>query len=61
MPNEFSNLLNYVKSLQFDEKPSYCKFYAYFYNLISKKNNEQIKEKNFNYIWEKIFVDNMNK
>ena len=61
LPNEFADLLNYVKSLQFDEKPSYCKFYAYFHNLISKMNIEQIPEKNFNYIWEKMLVDNMNK
>ena len=30
-------------------------------NFISKMNIEQISEKNFNYIWEKMLVDNMNK
>ena len=61
LPSEFAELLKYVKSLQFDEKPLYCKFYAYFHNLISKINNENIQENNFSYIWEKTIVDNMNK
>ena len=61
LPSEFIDLLKYVKSLQFDEKPTYCKFYAYFHNLISKMNNEEIQEKNYNYIWEKKLVFNMNK
>ena len=61
LPTEFAELLKYVKSLQFDEKPLYCKFYAYFHNLISKINNENIQENNFSYIWEKTIVDNMNK
>ena len=61
IPEEFANLLKYVKSLQFEEKPSYCKFYAYFHNLISKLNNENIQENIFNFIWEKMLVDNMNK
>ena len=61
IPVEFANLLKYVKSLQFEEKPSYCKFYAYFHNLISKLNNENIQENIFNFIWEKMLVDNMNK
>jgi serine/threonine protein kinase len=61
LPNEFADLLNYVKFLKFDEEPCYRKFYAYFFNLINKMNIEQIPEKNFNYIWEKRLVDNMNK
>ena len=61
LPNEFADLLNYVKSLKFDEEPCYRKFYAYFFNLINKMKIEQIPEKNFNYIWEKRLVDNMNK
>ena len=61
IPEEFANLLKYVKSLQFEEKPSYCKFYAYFHNLITKLNNENIQENIFNFIWEKMLVDNMNK
>ena len=61
LPSEFSDLLKYVKSLQFDEKPIYCKFYAYFHNLITKLNNGKNEEKDFNYIWEKMLVDSMNK
>ena len=61
IPEEFANLLKYVKSLEFDEKPSYYKFYAYFHNLISKLNNDHIEENIFNFIWEKMLVDNMNK
>ena len=61
LPIEFAELLKYVKSLRFDEKPLYCKFYAYFHNLITKINNEIIQDNNFNYIWEKKIVDNMNK
>ena len=61
LPIEFFDLLRYVKGLQFDEKPLYCKFYAYFYNLINKINIQQIEEKEYNYIWEKKLVDNINK
>ena len=61
LPIEFFELLKYVKSLQFEEKPLYCKFYAYFHNLINKINNGIIQESNFNYVWEKKIVDNMNK
>ena len=61
LPSEFVELLKYVKSLQFDEKPYYCKFYAYFHNLINKLNSEEVQEKDFNYIWEKNLVDIMNK
>ena len=61
LPEEFSNLLKYVKSLQFDEKPLYWRFYAFFHNLISKINIQQVGEKEYNYIWEKILVDNMKK
>ena len=61
IPVEFSELLKYVKSLQFEEKPNYGKFYDYFNNLINKLKNEQIQENNFNYMWEKILVDKINK
>ena len=61
LPAEFFDLLRYVKGLQFDEKPSYWKFYAYFYNLINKINIQQIEEKEYNYIWEKKLIDNLNK
>ena len=61
LPAEFQELLKYVKSLQFEEKPYYGKFYAYFHNLISKLKSEEIPETNFKYIWEKKLVDNMNK
>ena len=61
IPQEFSELLKYVKSLQFEEKPNYDKFYGYFNNLINKLKDEQIQENNFNYIWEKILVDKINK
>ena len=61
IPQEFSELLKYVKSLQFEEKPNYGKFYDYFNNLINKLKDEQIQENNFNYIWEKILVDKINK
>ena len=61
IPEEFAELLKYVKSLQFDEKPYYGKFYAYFHNLISKLKNGPMQENNFSFIWEKMLVDNMNK
>ena len=61
LPSEFADLLKYVKSLQFDEKPFYCKFYAYFHNLITKLNTGKNEEKDFNYIWERMLVDSMNK
>ena len=60
IPNEFTELLTYVKQLQFEEKPYYAKFYACFQNLINKLNIDQIEEKNYNYIWEKIIVDYIN-
>ena len=47
--------------MQFEEKPNYDKFYGYFNNLINKLKDEQIQENNFNYIWEKILVDKINK
>ncbi len=61
LPSEFADLLKYVKSLKFDEKPIYCKFYAYFHNLITKLNNGKNEEKDFNFIWERMLVDSMNK
>ena len=61
IPEEFAELLKYVKSLQFDEKPYYGKFYAYFHNLITKLKNGPMQENNFSFIWEKMLVDNMNK
>ena len=57
IPSEFTELLKYVKSLQFDTKPIYNKFYWCFQNLINKLNSELIEEKNYNYIWEKRLVD----
>ncbi len=60
IPNEFRELLTYVKQLQFEEKPFYPKFYACFQNLINKLNIDQIEEKNYNYIWEKMIVDYIN-
>ena len=36
LPSEFAELLTYVKNLEFDEKPIYSKFYAFFHNLIEK-------------------------
>ena len=57
IPSELSELLRYVKSLQFDTKPLYNKFNCSFHNLISKLNSEQIKEQNYNYMWEKKLVD----
>ena len=61
IPQEFAELLKYVKSLQFDEKPYYCKFYSFFHNLIDKLKYEPMQENNFSYIWEKLLVDNMSK
>ena len=61
IPYEFAELLKYVKSLQFDSKPIYAKFYSTFHSLINKLNSEQTQEKNFNYIWEKKLVDYINK
>ena len=57
IPSEFTELLRYVKSLQFDTKPLYNKFYYSFQYLINKLNSEQTEEKNYNYIWEKKLVD----
>ena len=61
IPNEFAELLKYVKSLQFEERPSYNKFYVCFQNIINKLNDGKAEEKNFNYIWEKNIVDYVNK
>ena len=57
IPSELTELLRYVKSLQFDTKPLYNKFYYSFQYLISKLNSEQTEEKNYNYMWEKKLVD----
>ena len=57
IPAEFTELLRYVKSLQFDARPIYNKFYYSFQNLINKLNSGQTEEKNFSYIWEKKLVD----
>jgi len=59
LPSEFAELLTYVKNLEFDEKPIYSKFYAFFHNLIEKLNKEMIEEKDYSYIWEALLVDNM--
>lgn len=59
LPSEFAELLTYVKNLEFDEKPIYSKFYAFFHNLIEKLNKEMIEEKDYSYIWETLLVDNM--
>ena len=61
LPSEFSELLNYVKNLQFDDKPLYCKFYSYFHNIITKLNRFKIEESEFNFIWEKLLADSLNK
>ena len=58
IPNEFRELLTYVKQLQFER--FYTKFYTCFQNLINKLNIDQIEEKNYNYIWEKMIVDYIN-
>ena len=59
LPSEFAELLRYVKSLGFEEKPFYAKFYNFFHNLIGKLNSEMIEEKDYSYIWETMLVDNM--
>ena len=61
LPSEFAELLTYVKNLEFDEKPLYSKFYAFFHNLIEKLNKDMIEEKDYSYIWETLLVDNMMK
>ena len=61
IPNEFAELLKYVKNMEFEEKPYYCKFYSYFHNLIERISKEKNEEKNYDYIWETLLVDNMNK
>ena len=61
IPSEFAELLTYVKSLEFNARPNYYKFYFCFQNIINKLNNEQTQEKNYNYIWEKLLVDYINK
>ena len=61
IPFEFAELLKYVKSLEFDARPYYSKFLFCFQNLINKLNYEQIQEKNYNYIWERVLVDYINK
>jgi len=57
IPNEFAELLKYVKELQFEEKPIYTKFYYIFQKLINQLNSQQIQEKYYNYIWEKMLVE----
>jgi serine/threonine protein kinase len=59
IPTEFAELLKYVKSLEFEDSPSYTQFYKTFYNLINRLNFEQCQEKNYNYIWEKKLVDGL--
>ena len=61
LPSEFAELLTYVKGLEFDEKPYYSKFYAFFHNLIDKLNKDLIEERDYSYIWETLLVDNMMK
>ena len=61
IPSEFADLLSYIKSLEFSARPSYSKFYFCFQNIINKLNCEQIQEKNYNYIWERMLVDYINK
>ena len=61
LPQEFAELLTYVKNLDFEEKPLYFKFYQFFDILISKLNKDTIQERNFSYIWETMLVDNMMK
>jgi len=61
LPSEFAELLTYVKGLEFDEKPYYGKFYAFFHNLIEKLNRDMIEEKDYSYIWETMLVNNMMK
>ncbi len=61
LPPEFAELLTYVKGLEFEEKPYYEKFYAFFHNLIEKLNKDMIQERNYSYIWETMLVDNMMK
>ena len=59
LPSEFAELLDYVKGLEFEEKPYYGKFYSFFHNLIEKLNKDMIQEKDYSYIWETMLVDNM--
>ena len=61
LPSEFVELLKYTKKMEFDENPDYNKFYIAFNDLINKLNNEIIEEKNYNYIWERVLVDNIKK
>ena len=61
LPGEFADLLKYVKMMKFDARPVYYKFYFNFQNIINKLNSELIQERNYNYIWEKILVDCINK
>jgi serine/threonine protein kinase len=61
LPVEFAELLKYVKMMKFDARPVYYKFYFTFQNIINKLNCDLIQERNYNYIWEKILVDCINK
>ena len=61
IPSEFAELLKYIKSLDFNSKPIYYKFYFCFQHIINKLNIEQTQEKNYDYIWEKLLVDYINK
>ena len=61
IPSEFAELLIYIKSLEFNAKPNYYKFYFCFQSIINKLHFEQTQEKNYNYIWEKMLVDYINK
>ena len=60
IPIEFAELLKYIKSLEFNAKPNYNKFYLCFHNIINKISYEQMEEKNYNYIWEKKLVELIN-
>ena len=61
IPQEFSELLNYIKKMDFEEKPNYFQFYSFFHNIIEKISRENIPESNYNYIWETLLIDNINK
>ena len=61
IPQEFLELLKYIKNMDFEEKPFYFRFYSFFHNLIEKISRENTPECNYDYIWETLLIDNINK
>jgi hypothetical protein len=57
MPNEFNELLSYIRSLQFDEKPDYDMMRK---KLIDLLNKEKISIFDINFDWNEKNLSNEN-